>query len=243
VLILPAIDIRHGNCVRLYQGRSDQETIYSHNPIDVAHYWKDKGAQMLHVVDLDGAFEGKPINLPLIEMLRKDVDIPIEVGGGFRNIQYVREAFERGADRVILGTAAIYNPDLVVNAVEEYTDAISVSIDVSGRFAAADGWKEISAIPFDELAEKMRSLGVAELLFTDTSRDGTLKGPNLNVIRQFLEAAALPTIVSGGVTSLEDIADLKDLESHGLKGVIIGKALYDKKFPLEDALHIAAHAG
>jgi phosphoribosylformimino-5-aminoimidazole carboxamide ribotide isomerase len=240
MLILPAIDIRRGNCVRLFQGKAENETVYSSDPIEMALLWQSKGASMLHIVDLDGAFEGKPVNLNLIGLMRKQIQIPIEVGGGFRDITSIHQAFEKGADRVILGTVAIQNPQLVSECVRKYGPQVTVSIDVTGQFAAVHGWKDVSAVTFADLAQKMRDLGVAELLFTDTRRDGTLQGPDLKVTRAFLEAARVPVILSGGITSVEDIVNLKEMESHGLKGVVIGKALYDKKIQLEDALRVAA---
>ena len=239
MLILPAIDIRHGNCVRLYQGQPDQQTIYSEDPIQVAKSWQAKGAKMLHVVDLDGAFEGEPVNLPLIGLMRKQLDIPIEVGGGFRDMTAIHQAFELGVDKVILGTSAIKNPGLVDEAVKSFGEMIAVSIDVYGAFAASSGWKEVSAISFSDLAARMRDLGVQELLFTDTRRDGTLKGPDITMVKGFLEAAQMPVTISGGVTTLEDILNLKELEHLGLHGVVIGKALYDKKVQLEDILRVA----
>ena len=239
MLILPAIDIRHGNCVRLYQGRPDQETVYSTDPIEIANIWKSKGAQMLHVVDLDGAFEGRPVNLPLIGLLRKEIQLPIEVGGGFRELAAIREAFDRGIDRIILGTATLHNPRLVKEAVDEFAGNMAVSIDVSGSFATAAGWKEVSTVPFGDVAAGMRELGVEELLFTDTRRDGTLLGPDLATISHFLEAAHMPITISGGISSLEDIYNLKQLEPDGIKAIVVGKALYDKKIQLEDALRIA----
>lgn len=239
MIILPAIDIRHGNCVRLYQGQADQETIYSEDLLQVARTWKAKGAQMLHIVDLDGAFQGHPVNLGMIGMIRQEVRIPIEVGGGFRSIESIRQAMAMGIEKVMLGTSAIKNPELVSAAVKEFGSRISVSIDVSGSYATAAGWKEVSAIPFGELAAKMRSMGVQELLFTDTRRDGTLLGPDIPTVRRFLEAAQVPVTISGGITTLEDIYNLKQLEPVGLHAVVIGKALYDKKVQLEDVLKIA----
>jgi len=239
MLILPAIDIRNGNCVRLYQGKEDQETVYSSDPVEVAKGWKAKGAQMLHVVDLDGAFQGNPINLDLVGRIRAEAGIPVEVGGGFRDIESIRRALELGIDKVILGTSAIKNPDLVQAAVKEFGTKVAVSIDVSGMFATAAGWKEVSNISFGELAEQMRRLGVQELLFTDTRRDGTLLGPDIEVVSRFLEAAQVPVTISGGITTLEDIIKLKALESQGLRAIVIGKALYDKKVQLEDVLAVA----
>jgi phosphoribosylformimino-5-aminoimidazole carboxamide ribotide isomerase len=207
--------------------------------LQVARTWKSKGAEMLHIVDLDGAFEGRPVNLGMIGAIRQDARIPIEVGGGFRSLEAIQQAMAFGIEKVILGTSAIKNPDLVSAAVNEFGPRITVSIDVSGPFATAAGWKEVSAIPFSELAGKMRDMGVQELLFTDTRRDGTLLGPDLPTVRRFLEAAQVPVTISGGITTLEDIYNLKQLEPAGLHGVVIGKALYDKKIQLEDVLKIA----
>jgi phosphoribosylformimino-5-aminoimidazole carboxamide ribotide isomerase len=239
MLILPAIDVRGGNCVRLFQGKAEQETIYSDDPLKVANEWKIKGAQMLHVVDLDGAFEGKPINLPLIGTIRREIGIPIEVGGGFRDMKSISKAIEQGIDRVILGSAAIHNPQLVADGLREFGPAVTVSVDVSGAFATAAGWKEVTAMPYSELVGRLRDLGLKQILFTDTKRDGTLLGPDVAVVKQFLETAKLPTVVSGGITSLDDVFNMKQLESQGLEGIVIGKALYDKKIQLEDALRLA----
>jgi phosphoribosylformimino-5-aminoimidazole carboxamide ribotide isomerase len=238
MIILPAIDIRRGICVRLYQGKSEQETVYSESPTQMAQLWKSKGAKMLHVVDLDGAFEGKPVNLSLIGQMRREVNIPIEVGGGFRDVHSIQQALDEGVDRVILGTVAIRNPDLVREAVRQFPKKIAVSIDVSGSFATAAGWTEVSAVSFSDLAARMRDFGIDELLFTDTKRDGTLLGPDIPTIRGFLAAAKVPVIISGGVTNLNDINQLKQLEGEGLKGIVIGKALYDKKIQLEEALQL-----
>jgi phosphoribosylformimino-5-aminoimidazole carboxamide ribotide isomerase len=240
MLILPAIDIRRGNCVRLYQGRQEQETIYSKDPVDMARLWKSRGATMLHIADLDGAFQGKPANLDLVARIKKELGIPVQVGGGFREMASIEAAIAIGIDKVILGTAAVYDPDLVQQAAKRFGAAIAVSIDVSDDYVAVAGWKELSAIRFDDLAVRMRNSGIQELLFTDTRKDGTLSGPNLGGIRLFLKAAQLPVIVSGGITTLDDILQLKEFESQGLKGVVVGKALYDHKISLEDALRVGA---
>ena len=240
MLILPAIDIRRGNCVRLYQGREDQETVYSHDPIAMGQLWKDKGAKILHVADLDGAFEGKPVNLPLVARMRKEVGLPIELGGGYRDMESIDRAHDAGIERVILGTVAVYNPDLVRDAVQKYGSFVSVSIDVTNDMVAVAGWKQVSEVRSDDLAKRMRELGVAELLFTDTRKDGTLSGPNVEKIGNFLKAAQLPVIISGGISSADDIRSLRPLEIQGLKGVVIGKALYDHRIKLEDALAAGA---
>lgn len=238
MLVIPAIDIRHGQCVRLYQGKDDQVTVYSKNVMETAELWVSKGAKRLHIADLDGAFEGKPINLALASEIQKRLQVPVQIGGGYRTIESIRAALEAGVDRVILGTVAVYNPDLVQQAVEDYGSSVAVSIDVADDFVAVAGWREVSSIRFDDLVQRMQSLGVKELLFTDTRKDGTLSGPNLPAIKIFLSAANVPVIVSGGITTLEDVQTLKELESLGLKGIVIGKALYDKHIALDEAIRI-----
>jgi phosphoribosylformimino-5-aminoimidazole carboxamide ribotide isomerase len=242
MLILPAIDIRKGNCVRLYQGRQEQETIYSRDPLEMARLWHQRGAKALHVADLDGAFQGKPVNLDLVAKMRAELGIPVQVGGGYRDMGSIEQAVNAGIDKVILGTAAVYNPDLVKEAVKRFGAAVAVSIDVSDDYVTVDGWKETSAVRFDDLAKRMRDHGVRELLFTDTRKDGTLTGPNIEGIRRFLAAAKVPVTVSGGMSTLDDILALKPFESEGLKAVVIGKALYDQKIQLEDALRVTAVA-
>ncbi len=240
MLVIPAIDIRHGQCVRLYQGKEDQETVYWKDPVEMAATWVKRGAKMLHVDDLDGAFQGKPANLKKVADMKKVVTVPIQVGGGFRSMESIDAAFEIGIDRVILGTVALYNPGLVAEAIAKYGNAIAVSIDVSEDFVTVSGWKEVSAVKFETLVERMIVCGVRTLLFTDTRKDGTLSGPNVMGIRMFLYAAkGAPVIASGGISSIDDILQLRDLESQGLYGVVIGKALYDHKLILQDAMKAA----
>jgi phosphoribosylformimino-5-aminoimidazole carboxamide ribotide isomerase len=240
LLVIPAIDIRHGRCVRLYQGKDDQETVYGNDPVEMANVWVARGAAMLHIADLDGAFQGKPANLDKVARMKSATQAPIQIGGGFRSMESIDAAFKTGVDRVILGTAAVYNPELVTQAIDKYGKGIAVSIDVSEDFVAVSGWKEISAVKFEDLARRMIGLGVKTLLFTDTRKDGTLTGPNIGGIRAFLAAAeSVPVIVSGGISSMEDVAQLSELEPKGLSGVIIGKALYDRRLTLQDAMKAA----
>lgn len=240
MLVIPAIDIRHGQCVRLYQGKEDQETVYWKDPVEMAGIWVNRGAKILHVADLDGAFQGKPANLDKVAHMKKAITVPIQIGGGFRSMEAIGAAFDVGVDRVILGTAAVYNPALVTEAIEKYGSKIAVSIDVSEDFVAVSGWKEISTVKFDDLERRMIALGVKSLLFTDTRKDGTLTGPNIGGIRTFLHAAGgVPVIVSGGISSIDDVIQLRELELQGLTAVIIGKALYDRKLTLQDAMKIA----
>ena len=225
--------------MRLYQGKEDQETVYWKDPVEMASIWVDRGAQMLHIADLDGAFQGKPANLERVARMKKTVSVPIQMGGGFRSMEAIDAAFAVGLDRVILGTAAVYNPVLVEESIDKYGDKIAVSIDVSEDYVTVSGWKEVSAVKSDELAKKMIELGVRNLLFTDTRKDGTLSGPNTAGIRAFLHAAqGIPVIVSGGITSTEDLIELRELAPQGLSGIIIGKALYDRKITLADAMKV-----
>ena len=240
MLVIPAIDIRRGQCVRLYQGQEDKETVYWKDPVEMATTWVKSGAKMLHVADLDGAFQGKPANLKKVADMKKVVTVPIQMGGGFRSMEAIDAAFEMGVDRVILGTVAVYNPDLVAQAIAKFGNAIAVSIDVSEDFVTVSGWKEVSAVKFDVLVDRMIACGVSTFLFTDTRKDGTLSGANVMGIRTFLYAAkGAPVIASGGITSIEDILQLRDLESQGLHGIIIGKALYDHKLSLQEAMQAA----
>lgn len=240
MLVIPAIDIRHGQCVRLYQGQEDKETVYWKDPVEMASIWVSRGAKILHIADLDGAFQGKPGNLEKLAKMKSTITVPIQIGGGFRSMDSIDAAFSAGADRVIIGTAAVYNPTLVVEALQKYGEAIAVSIDVAEDFVAVSGWKDVSTVRFDDLVRKMVALGVKHLLFTDTRKDGTLSGPNLGAIRVFLkEAIGCSVIVSGGVTTTEDVLALKDMASQGLSGVIIGKALYDHRITLAEAIHAA----
>ena len=240
MLVIPAIDIRHGQCVRLYQGKADQETVYWKDPVEMASIWVSRGAKRIHIADLDGAFQGKPGNLDKLERMRKLIKVPIQIGGGIRSMESIHAAFKAGADRVILGTAAVYNPSLVSEALESYGDTIAVSIDVCEDFVAVSGWKEISTMKFDALAGRMTRLGVKSLLFTDTRKDGTMTGPNIDGIRLFLQAASgIPVTASGGISSIDDIVALRELEHLGLTSVIVGKALYDHRINLLEAMKVA----
>ena len=240
MLVIPAIDIRHGQCVRLYQGKENQETVYWKDPVEMASTWVARGAQRLHIADLDGAFQGKPANLDKLERMKKVLNVPIQVGGGFRSMEAIQAAFRAGANRVILGTAAVYNPPLVSEALEMFGDAIAVSIDVAEEFVAVAGWKELSTVTYQDLIQRMIKLGVKRLLFTDTRKDGTLTGPNLGGIKHFLQVArGVPVTVSGGISSLDDVGHLLEYQAMGLEGVIIGKALYDHKLTLEEAMKVA----
>ncbi|WP_408956083.1 1-(5-phosphoribosyl)-5-[(5-phosphoribosylamino)methylideneamino]imidazole-4-carboxamide isomerase [Natroniella sp. ANB-PHB2] len=236
--IIPAIDIRNGNCVRLYKGDFEQETVYG-EPIEMAKLWANKGATRLHIVDLDGALDGKPKNIELIKEIVETIEIPIQVGGGIRTKEIIQEYLEIGVERVIIGTAAIENPQLVVEAIKEFgSERIVVGIDAKDGLVATEGWLETSDTTAVTLGQEMKERGVEWVVYTDIDKDGTLSGPNLEATEKLAEETGLKVVASGGVSSLEDIKNLKKIEEAGVKAVITGKALYSNNLKLEEALSI-----
>ena len=243
MLILPAIDIIDGNCVRLMKG--DYSTVYkvADSIIDTAKSFEQAGAKFMHMVDLDGAKDGKRINSEAILSVRKNCDIKIEVGGGIRTMDSIEFYLENGIDRVILGTAAINDPDFVREAVKKYPDQIAVGIDAKNGFVSADGWTDTSEVNYIDLAKQMEDIGVKYIIFTDISRDGMLSGPNLTMLDELKTAVKCNIIASGGVSSLKDIINLTDLDIHG---AICGKAIYSGNLDLAQAIevaHAAKHNG
>lgn len=239
MIVFPAIDLRDGRCVRLYQGRPEAETVYSEDPVEMARLWVKEGASWLHVVDLDGAFEGRRKNLPLIREIIVSAGIPVQVGGGVRSLEDIEALLVAGAARVILGTVAVTQPELVREACRRYGEAIVVGVDCRDGWVATKGWTEISSRRGVEVARELAGLGVKRLIYTDISRDGTLKGPNLEAIREVALASRLPVIASGGVATLEDITSLRELKPYGVEGVIVGQALYQGRFSLREAIKAA----
>ncbi len=238
MLIIPAIDLIEGRCVRLREGRLSSEEVYSKEPLAVAELWELKGAKRLHIVDLDGAFEGEPRNLEVVRRIAKSVKIPIQFGGGVRNLKTIEEVLNCGVEYVILGTSAISQPVFVEKAVKKFGERVMVSIDASNLKVRVRGWEKGTRKTAPILAKEMERLGVRNIIFTDIKRDGTLRGPNISQIKRMLKAVDIPLIVSGGISSLEDIKKLKPLEKRGLSGIIIGKALYTGRINLEEALEI-----
>jgi len=235
IKIIPAVDIKNGKCVRLIQGRADQETVYSDDPVAMACHWDEEGARLIHVVDLDGAFDGIPKNADLIKNIIYNSSVDIEVGGGIRTLEAISAYVNAGAYRVILGTIAQSDPKFVERACKQFPGKITVGIDARDGFVAVKGWLEVSKQKATDLVKQMEPLGVAEFIFTDISRDGMLQGPNLTSVREFADSTNLPVIASGGVSSLQDISNLLALESHGVSGIITGKALYDKSISFREA--------
>ncbi|MBI2980368.1 MAG: 1-(5-phosphoribosyl)-5-[(5-phosphoribosylamino)methylideneamino]imidazole-4-carboxamide isomerase [Chloroflexi bacterium] len=231
--IIPAIDIRDGNCVRLYQGNYQEETVFSDDPVEVALKWQSLGAPRLHIVDLDGAASGQPGNLSIIEELAKAVLIPMQLGGGIRRLDTVERLLKAGIDRVILGTAAVEDPKMVNEACRKYSESIIVAIDTRDGQIATHGWLKETKLGAIEFAQAMLPLGVKRFIYTDINRDGTLTEPNFAAFSELVNAIRLPVIASGGISSLNHLRMLKQL---GAEGAIVGKALYTGDINLKQAL-------
>lgn len=234
--VIPAIDLLNGQCVRLYQGDYAQSEVVGDDPVTMAQTWSSQGASWLHLVDLDGAKTGNPVNLPVISKILEAVNIPVQVGGGIRTRERVQELLDLGVRRVILGTVAIEQPDLVYQLCEQYPDQIVVGIDARAGKVATRGWLETSEVAAVELGQQMAKAGAAAIVYTDIQRDGTLQGPNLPMLREMAEAVSTPIIASGGIGSLTDLLSLSALEPQGVTGVIVGKALYTGSVSLQEAI-------
>jgi len=234
--VIPAIDLLEGRCVRLYQGDYERSQVFNENPAEVARLWEDLGASRLHVVDLDGAKVGHPVNTQAIEGIVQAVKVPVQVGGGLRDRIGVTQLLDIGVQRVILGTAAVEDRPLVEQLCTEFTGKIIVGIDARKGWVATRGWLETSEVLATELAQQMTQLGVAAIIYTDIHRDGTLSGPNLEALRELASGISIPIIASGGVSSITDLLSLLALEPLGVSGVIVGRALYTGQILLKDAL-------
>lgn len=240
MIVFPAIDIYEGKAVRLRKGDFNAVTEYGDNPADMARRWAELGAEYLHVVDLDGALAGASRNTAPIREILKQVNIPIEVGGGIRTLDDVKLMLELGVQRVILGSAAVKTPRLVAEACQLYGERIAVGIDARDGIVAVNGWGESGKMRSEDLARDMAGRGVKTIIYTDISRDGTLSGVNIEATVKLARAAGIGVVASGGVSSLEDIREVKAHEKDGVVGVITGKAIYDGRLDLKEALRIAA---
>ena len=234
--VIPAIDLLEGRCVRLYQGDYERSQVFNDNPADVARQWVDQGASRLHVVDLDGAKVGHPVNTKAIESIVQAVPVSVQVGGGLRDRTGVTQLLDIGVQRVILGTAAVEDHPLVKQLCEEFPGQIVVGIDARNGLVATRGWLETSEVKATDLAQQMSQLGVAAIIYTDIHRDGTLTGPNLDALRELAKGISIPVIASGGVSSVTDLLSLLALEPLGVNGVIVGRALYTGDVSLKEAL-------
>jgi phosphoribosylformimino-5-aminoimidazole carboxamide ribotide isomerase len=233
MIILPAIDLKNGHCVRLYQGDYNQVTTYSSDPLEVALRWQEAGASWLHIVDLDGAARGEPINAALIGRIQSATTLRIEVGGGMRSLEHIEQILELGIERVILGTVAIKNRPLLQEALARWGERIVVGIDARDGLVAIAGWYETSPVKATSLAAELAAAGVQRFIYTDIARDGALSGPNLHALKEMLRASSRPLIASGGVSAL---ADLRALAELGVEGTIVGKALYTGSVDLATAV-------
>lgn len=239
MIIFPAIDLRDGKCVRLLRGDFAKETVYSDRPEETALRWEREGAEFLHVVDLDGALAGEPRNTEAIKRILTAVRIPIEVGGGIRSLETIEKTLELGVRRVILGSAAVQNSDLVKEACLRYGDRIAVGIDAKDGIVAIDGWGVSGGITAAALAKELASFGLKTIIYTDISRDGTLSGVNIEATSNLAAESGIDIIASGGVRSLTDIHELKKRESEGIVGVIAGKSIYEGTLVLSEAIAAA----
>ena len=241
MLIIPAIDLKDGNCVRLLQGRAEDATVYSDNPAETAKRWKAEGAEILHIVDLDGAFSGAQKNLDSIKAIRRSVDIALEAGGGIRTMETIDLLISIGIDRVILGTVAAKDPEFLRRACERHPGKIVAGIDAKDGKVAIKGWVETTEQEATELAKKMKDAGAAGIIYTDISRDGMLTGPNFEATEKMAGSVDLPIIASGGISGIEDIKRLLKIE--GLWGAITGKAIYTGRLDVAEAVRLAKAAG
>ena len=239
MIIYPAIDIRGGRCVRLTEGRFDAETVFADDPAEMALKWAGMGAEFLHLVDLDGALAGEGKNVPVIERILQSVNIPVQLGGGIRNLETIEKLLALGVTRLILGSAAVKNPQLVEEACKKYPGHIAVGIDAKNGEVAIEGWGKGSGVAATELAKQMAAYGAETIIYTDISRDGMLSGVNVEVTAALARACGVPIIASGGVASIEDIRRVKAVEADGVQGCIIGKAIYTGAVDLKAALALA----
>lgn len=240
MLIFPAIDLKDGQCVRLYQGDMKAVTVYSENPVEMALQWQEAGAEFLHLVDLDGAVAGSPKNLPVIKDIVKELQIPVQLGGGIRNIETIASYIELGITRVIIGTAAIKNPQLIQEGIDKFgSEAIVLGLDSTLGNVAVDGWEKVVEKSSLEFALEMKEMGISRIIYTDTLKDGTLEGINVDSTKEMAEKTGLKIIASGGVAGIKDVLAVKELETVGVEGLIIGKALYNGNLDLKEALEIA----
>lgn len=238
MIIFPAIDLKDGNCVRLQQGEMDRATVFSNDPGSQAKQFQEQGFSWIHIVDLNGAFEGRPVNEDAVKSIVSSVSIPCQLGGGIRDLQTIEQWLEIGIERVILGTVALRNPALVKEACQKFPGHVAVGIDAKGGKVAVEGWAETSEITVEELALQFEDAGVSAIIYTDISRDGILTGPDVDGTKTLAENINTPVIASGGVSCIDDIKQLQTVASAGIMGVIVGRALYDGKVTPEELVNI-----
>ncbi|HEY7714090.1 MAG TPA: 1-(5-phosphoribosyl)-5-[(5-phosphoribosylamino)methylideneamino]imidazole-4-carboxamide isomerase [Candidatus Binatia bacterium] len=240
MLIIPAIDLKDGHCVRLFQGEMDKETVYFEDPVAAARHWVAEGATFLHIVDLNGAVEGRPVHTKEIEAICKQSGLSVELGGGLRSVDAVEAAFDLGVSRVVIGTAAYDDAAFLRTLCKRFPGKIVVGIDARAGKVAVKGWKETTPMDAIELARRCEQNGASRIIYTDISRDGTRAGVNVDETLKIARAVKIPVIASGGVATLDDVRKLLPLATEGVEGVIVGRALYAGAFTLREALTLAA---
>jgi phosphoribosylformimino-5-aminoimidazole carboxamide ribotide isomerase len=241
MLVIPAIDLKGGRCVRLKQGIKEQETVYSDDPVATARRWEAAGAGLIHVVDLDGAFEGTPRNFAAVKKIVRAVGVPVQLGGGVRDLKTIERAIEAGVSRVVLGTAALRDPELLPAAVRRFEGRVAASIDAREGMVAVEGWTRESGEEALEVARRFEQAGACALIYTDIARDGMQTGPNLAALKRLAEAVETPVIAAGGIKDLDDIRALLRLEALGVEGAITGRAIYAGTLDLREAILLARH--
>jgi phosphoribosylformimino-5-aminoimidazole carboxamide ribotide isomerase len=238
MLIIPAIDLKDGRCVRLFQGEMDQETVYFENPVEAAKHWLDEGARLIHIVDLNGAVEGRPVHTKEVAAICRETGAEVELGGGLRSAEAVQAALKLGVSRVVIGTAAYDKQEFLQALCKTFPGKIVVGIDARFGKVAVKGWKETTTMDGVDLAQRCEADGASRIIYTDISRDGTQGGVNLDETRRLAQSVNIPIIASGGVATLDDIHKLLALEKEGVEGVIVGKALYAGAFTLREAARV-----
>lgn len=238
MIIYPAIDLKEGKCVRLYKGNMQDATIYNANPSAQAAQFAQDGFQALHIVDLNGAVDGFPVNKEAVEDILQEVNIPVQLGGGIRSLQHIEDWLNAGISRVILGTLAVKNPDIVREACAKFPGQILLGIDARADKVAVEGWVEESEMTIFDLAQQFEDAGAAAIIYTDIERDGTEEGVNLLLTQKLAESINIPVIASGGVGSMKDVKKAKELQQYGVEGLIIGRAIYEQRFHIPDLVAV-----
>jgi len=236
MLIIPAIDLKDGECVRLRQGRMEESTAFSSRPVDMARHWVELGARRLHLVDLNGAFAGEPVNGQVVRDIAKAFpDLPIQIGGGVRNLGIIESYLKAGVSHVIIGTAAVKNPALVTDACREFPGHIIVGLDAVGGLVATDGWAEVTQVKAVDLARRFANDGVSAIVYTDIERDGMMQGLNIEETVKMAQASSIPVIASGGITNMDDVRKLMSAREPGITGAITGRAIYEGTLDIREA--------
>ena len=241
MLLIPAIDLKDGQCVRLRQGLMEDATVFSDKPVDMALHWVAQGARRLHLVDLNGAFAGKPQNLGAIKAILAEVseDVPVQLGGGIRDLDTIEKYLDLGLSYVIIGTAAIKNPQFLRDACDAFPNQIIVGLDAKDGMVATDGWAKVTKYHVTEMGQRFADYGVNSIIYTDIGRDGMLSGVNIEATVKLAEAVSVPVIASGGLTNLDDIRALCEVESSGVEGAVTGRAIYEGAIDFKQAQELA----